>query len=114
MTALVNLDCKHAGKSDEILSNEEIQGYLEQVPEWRVIEKEGQQRLSRRFDFDDFKYALAFTNRVGALAEQQNHHPLIVTEWGAVTLHWWTHVLGGLFINDFIMAAKSDQAYLER
>jgi len=52
---------------------------------------------------------LEFTNKVSALAEQEDHHPLIITEYGRVTLQWWTHKIKGLHKNDFIMAAKSDQ-----
>ena len=50
-------------------------------------------------------------NKVGAAAEEENHHPLIVTEWGKVTLQWWTHKIGGLHKNDFIMAAKSNEIF---
>jgi len=52
--------------------------------------------------------ALAFTNRVGALAEAEGHHPALLTEWGRVTVTWWTHKIRGLHRNDFIMAAKTD------
>jgi 4a-hydroxytetrahydrobiopterin dehydratase len=55
--------------------------------------------------------ALDFTNRVGELAEQQGHHPAIITEWGKVTVTWWTHKIKGLHRNDFIMAAKTDRLY---
>ncbi|PYN98343.1 MAG: 4a-hydroxytetrahydrobiopterin dehydratase [Candidatus Rokuibacteriota bacterium] len=80
------------------------------VPGWRVIEREGIQRLERVFEFPDFARALAFTNRVGAIAEAEGHHPAILTEWGRVTVTWWTHTLRGLHRNDFVMAAKTDQA----
>jgi 4a-hydroxytetrahydrobiopterin dehydratase len=76
-----------------------------------VIEVEGMQRLERTFKFKNFAQALEFTNKVGAIAEEEDHHPRIVTEWGKVTLQWWTHVIGGLHKNDFIMAAKSDELY---
>ncbi|HEX6123240.1 MAG TPA: 4a-hydroxytetrahydrobiopterin dehydratase, partial [Ktedonobacterales bacterium] len=52
-----------------------------------------------------------FTNAVGALAEEQGHHPALLTEWGRVTVAWWTHTIRGLHRNDFIMAAKTDEAY---
>ena len=60
--------------------------------------------------FADFAAALDFTNRIGALAESEDHHPAILTEWGRVTIGWWTHVVGGLHRNDFIMAAQTDRA----
>ena len=67
--------------------------------------------LTRQFKFKNFVQALAFANRVGDLAEQQDHHPAILVEWGRVTVSWWTHVIGGLHQNDFISAAKTDQLY---
>jgi 4a-hydroxytetrahydrobiopterin dehydratase len=82
-----------------------------QVPDWRIVEREGMEHLERVFTFPDFAQALAFTNRVGALAEAEGHHPALLTEWGRVTVAWWTHAIGGLHRNDFIMAAKSDQLY---
>lgn len=79
-----------------------------QVPEWAVREREGVQQLERIFTFKNFHGALAFTNRVGDLAEQHAHHPAILTEWGKVTVTWWTHKIGGLHRNDFVMAAHTD------
>jgi 4a-hydroxytetrahydrobiopterin dehydratase len=55
--------------------------------------------------------AVAFTNQIASLAETEDHHPLIITEWGRVTVHWWTHKIKGLHRNDFIMAAKTDAAF---
>jgi len=67
--------------------------------------------LSRQYRFDDFSRALEFTNQVAALAEAEDHHPRIVTEWGAVQVSWWTHTVRGLHYNDFIMAARCDGVY---
>ena len=89
----------------------EIAGYLAQVPGWKVTEVNGIPRISRRFVFDNFVHALAFTNRVGELAELEGHHPALLTEWGKVTVSWWTHAIGGLHKNDFIMAARTDEAF---
>ena len=69
---------------------------------------DGIKRLRRAFKFKDFREAMQFTNRVGELAEQEDHHPAILTEWGKVTVTWWTHKIKGLHRNDFIMAAKTD------
>lgn len=93
------------------LSNAEAEVYLPQVPEWNVIEIEGINRLERQYKFNNFQAALNFTNRIGELAEQEDHHPAILTEWGKVKVNWWTHAVGGLHLNDFILAAKSDQIY---
>ena len=85
---------------------------LPQVPEWRVVEREGVERLEREFRFGNFVEAMEFSNRVGELAEAEAHHPAILTEWGRVTVTWWTHKIGGLHRNDFIMAAKTDEVYV--
>ncbi|MFZ1058799.1 MAG: 4a-hydroxytetrahydrobiopterin dehydratase [Candidatus Rokuibacteriota bacterium] len=86
----------------------EIAQWRPEVPAWRLVERDGIRRLERVFSFTDFAGALAFTNRVGALAEAEGHHPALLTEWGRVTVTWWTHAIRGLHRNDFIMAAKTD------
>jgi 4a-hydroxytetrahydrobiopterin dehydratase len=86
----------------------EIEEWRRQVPDWTVVVREGIPRLERVFRFPDFAQALAFTDRVGALAEAEGHHPALLTEWGRVTVTWWTHAIGGLHRNDFVMAAKTD------
>ncbi len=88
----------------------ELAELLPQVPGWRVVERDGVRRLERVFALPSFVEALAFTNRVGALAEAEGHHPALLTEWGRVTVSWWTHAIGGLHRNDFVMAAKTDAA----
>jgi len=82
-----------------------------EVPDWQVVERDGIARLERAFGFPTFADALAFTNRVGALAEAEGHHPALLTEWGHVTVTWWTHKIRGLHRNDFIMAAKTDALF---
>ena len=81
---------------------------MREVSGWQVLERDGIARLERVFQFPNFADALAFTNRVGALAETEGHHPALLTEWGRVTVTWWTHKIRGLHRNDFIMAAKTD------
>lgn len=78
------------------------------IPDWTMAERDGIPRLERVYRFPDFGQALAFTNRVGELAESEGHHPALLTEWGRVTVSWWTHKIRGLHRNDFIMAAKTD------
>jgi 4a-hydroxytetrahydrobiopterin dehydratase len=82
-----------------------------EIPDWELAEHDGIPWLSRVFSFPNFAGALAFTNRVGDLAEEEGHHPAILTEWGRVTVSWWTHKIRGLHRNDFIMAAKTDRIY---
>jgi 4a-hydroxytetrahydrobiopterin dehydratase len=72
---------------------------------------DGIKRLERLFKFKDYAEAVAFTNKIAAIAEEEDHHPRIVLEWGRVTVQWWTHVVKGLHRNDFIMAAKTDEMF---
>ncbi len=92
-------------------TEQEMQEWSPQIPDWRVIERAGEPQLTRTYKFKNFAEALAFTNRVGALAEQEDHHPALLTEWGQVTVNWWTHKIRGLHRNDFVMAAKTDELY---
>lgn len=89
----------------------ELASLKPQIPDWNIVEVDGVSRLVRIFKFKDFAQALSFTNRVGALAEEEGHHPALLTEWGKVTVSWWTHDLGGLHRNDLIMASRTDQLY---
>ncbi len=93
------------------LNQTEIQRHLEDAPGWEVVTEGGEPRLKRVFTFKDFAQALAFTNRVGAIAEQQDHHPALLTEWGKVTVTWWTHKVRGLQLEDFVMARKTGELY---
>ncbi len=111
MTDLTQIKCVACRGGEPTVTEAELADYLPQVPEWRILEVDGVRRLQRVFKFKDFKQALAFTNRVGELAEQEGHHPALLTEWGRVTATWWTHKIGGLHRNDFVMAAKTDQLY---
>lgn len=90
---------------------EETEELLPLIPQWRVIPQEGIPVLERVFKFENFATALEFTNKVGATAEEEGHHPALLTEWGRVTVRWWTHKIRGLHRNDFIMAAKTDALY---
>jgi len=89
----------------------EIQELKPQIPEWTLAERDDIQRLERVFRFTNFTEALNFTNRVGALAEQERHHPAILTEWGRVTVTLWTHKIRALHGNDFIIVAKLDSVF---
>lgn len=107
---LKELRCIPCRGGDPPLTESEIAALMPQVPGWEVVEEEGIQRLRRVYKFKNFAEALAFTNRVGELAEAEDHHPAILTEWGKVTVTWWTHKIRGLHRNDFIMAAKTGPA----
>jgi 4a-hydroxytetrahydrobiopterin dehydratase len=111
MVKLVEMRCTPYGPREAALTAEEVARYRSQVPEWEVVEREDVLRLERAFSFPDFVQALAFTNRVGGLAEAEDHHPALLTEWGRVTVSWWTHKVVGLHLNDLIAAAKTDRLY---
>jgi len=111
MSSLTDFRCVPCRGGEPTLTDEEIAGLQPQVSEWMVYEKDGIKRLERTFKFKNFVQALEFTNQIGGLAEEEGHHPALLTEWGRVTVTWWTHKIKGLHRNDFIMAAKTDKQY---
>jgi 4a-hydroxytetrahydrobiopterin dehydratase len=100
---LSNERCTPCRTGEGKLGAAEIAALLPDVPGWEVAEESS---LVRRWKFRDFAAALEFVNRVGALAEAEDHHPDIRFGWGYTELHIITHSAGGLTRNDFIMAAK--------
>jgi 4a-hydroxytetrahydrobiopterin dehydratase len=111
MKDLAERKCEACRVDAPVVTTEEIDLLKPNLPEWEIVEIDGVKRLKRTFKFKDFKEALRFTNGVGAIAEEEGHHPSILTEWGHVTVSWWTHKVGGLHLNDFIMAARTDRLY---
>jgi len=111
MENLLHMNCVPTRGDEPTLTDEEISDLHPQVPEWQTVERDHKQRLERAFKFKNFVQALQFTNQVGDLAEAEDHHPALLTEWGKVTVTLWTHSIGGLHRNDFIMAAKTDRLY---
>ncbi len=111
MEELVQMKCVACRKDAPQVTEEEIAEVLPEVPEWKLVERESIKRLERIYSFNNFAGALSFTNKVGELAEGEGHHPALLTEWGKVTVTWWTHKIRGLHRNDFIMAAKTEQLY---
>ena len=111
MDTLVGMKCVACRAGEPTVTDEEIAEYHPQVPEWQIVEREGIKRLERVFKLKNFVEAMAFTNRVGELAEEEGHHPALLTEWGKVTVTWWTHKIKGLHRNDFIAAAKTDRLF---
>ena len=106
MTDLKKEKCTACRKDAPRVSDAEIAELKPQIPQWQILTHDGIQKLERVFRFKNFSEALAFTVKTGDLAELENHHPAILTEWGKVTITLWTHAIGGLHRNDFIMAAK--------
>ena len=111
MTSLSQFQCIPCRGGEPPLTVEEIARLKPETPNWNVVERDGILRLERSFKFKNFVQAMEFTRQVGVLAEAQGHHPALLTEWGIVTVTWWTHKIKGLHRNDFIMAAKTDELY---
>ena len=109
MTELSAQACEACRADAPLVSDEELAQLLREIPDWTPVARDGVMQLERVFKFRNFKQALAFTNRVGAIAEEVGHHPALLTEWGKVTVTWWSHEAGGLHKNDFIMAARTDK-----
>jgi 4a-hydroxytetrahydrobiopterin dehydratase len=92
--------------SRTVLSADQLQQRAAQLPDWKIVDR---RHLARTFRFPDFLQALAFVNRVGAVAEQQGHHPDLHLSWGRVDVETWTHDAGGVTEQDFLLAAKIDR-----
>ena len=107
MTDLTAKQCIPCRGGVPPLAGAELAALITQLGhDWRVVDGH---HLEKEYAFPDFKSALAFTNRVGALAETEGHHPDIYLAWGTVRLTVWTHKIDGLTESDFILAAKAEQ-----
>ena len=105
---LAGRQCEACGPGSPQVGDSERADLMTDLPNWSVDRVDGMDQLAAEYRFADFAAALAFVNRVGELAEAENHHPKLVLEWGRAEVRWWTHSIGGLHMNDFIMAARSD------
>ncbi len=114
MSALTQQRCVACRADAPKVTEQEIAELKPQIPDWDLVERDEIPRLEKVYRLKDFAEALAFTIKVGELAEEEGHHPAILTEWGRVTVSWWTHKIRGLHRNDFIMAAKTDRIYGRR
>jgi len=108
MSILANKNCVPCRGGTPPLKGDELHAFSHQLPNWNVVDEH---HITRTFTFPDFKEALEFVNRVGAIAEEQGHHPDILLTWGKVEITLWTHKIDGLSESDFIMAAKIDQLH---
>lgn len=107
MTALAEKECAPCKGGTPPLKGKALAEFASELGSgWRVL---NEHHLEKEYSFKDFREALDFTNRVGELAEAQQHHPDIYLAWGKVTLTLWTHKIGGLSESDFIFAAKLNE-----
>ncbi len=111
MDSLIKMRCVACRADSPRATGAEIGEWKPQIPDWNMVQVDGIPRLERTFTFKNFRQALTFTDKVGDLAEAEGHHPRIVTEYGKVSVMWWTHAIRGLHRNDFIMSAKTDEVY---
>ncbi len=110
VTELANKECVPCRGGTPPLSGDEVSHLLRELDGWTV---EQEYHLTRTYKLPDFAKSLAFVNRIGGIAEQQNHHPDIYLAWGKVRVEVWTHKINGLTESDFIFAAKVDAALAE-
>ncbi len=111
MSELSQQGCEACRADAPKISDEELRELMPQIPDWAVIVDDGIMKLEREYTFPNFVDAMAFANRVGDVAESVDHHPAILSEWGKVTVTWWSHKIKGLHKNDLICAARTDEVY---
>ena len=106
MSDLSKKQCAPCRGSVPLLKGPELDALFAQLDGgWSVVDEH---HLEKEYRFDDFRQALDFTNRVGEMAEDQDHHPDILLAWGRVKVTIWTHKINGLTESDFVFAAKTD------
>jgi len=108
---LTSMRCEACRPDSPRVTEAEIAELSPQIPDWELTEVNGIPRLKRTFKVNGWMPAVRLTNAIAALAEEEDHHPSIRLDWGKVTVQWWTHAIKGLHRNDFIMAAKTDEAF---
>ena len=108
---LIDYNLDNLPKHHTLLPVAEYKELLMQIDQWQIVNKQGVEQLFCVFKCNNFVSAMDFAQAITVLAEQVDHHPALLIEWGKVSVSWWSHDLGGLHINDFIMAAKTQQIY---
>lgn len=111
MSDLKEHSCEACSPNVPKATEEEKQQLHKSVPDWEILNIDGEEQLYKVYKLKNFVKALEFTNKIGDLAEAENHHPVIVLEYGKVAVSWWSHEIGGLHKNDFILAARTDAAF---
>jgi len=106
MTELAERQCVPCRGGVPPMKSDEIEKFLGQLEGWQVV---NEHHLLKTFRFKDFRESLEFVDRVGALAEEQGHHPDICFGWGKAEITIWTHKIDGLTESDFVLAAKIDK-----
>jgi 4a-hydroxytetrahydrobiopterin dehydratase len=107
MNSLNTQHCQPCQGNVQSVCQADRERWLAELPGWQCVQQDGVWQLQKSFPFRQYQPGLAFVNQVADLAEQEQHHPAMLIEWGLVNVRWWTHSIGDLHLNDFIMAAKT-------
>ena len=107
MSDLASSACEACRIDAQIVSDDEASLFIKEIEGWDLID-DGVKKLKKEFNFSSYSDSKDFTNKVADIAEQEDHHPQIILEWGKVTVIWWSHKIKGLHKNDFICAAKTN------
>ena len=114
MNSLATERCADTFPDTSPASAADIAALSRQVPDWQITNHDdGIPRLWKTFRFRDFSGAMQFSARLGSISDGEMHHPRLLVEWGHVGVEWWTHKIGALHRNDFIMASKTDALYAQ-
>ena len=111
MSALQKDKCIPCHGGVSAASKDEIKEMAKEIPEWTIYDTDNIDMIERVFRVKNWKQAQAFVNKIGEMAEAEQHHPALLLEWGKVKVTWWTHAISGLHKNDFICAAKTDEIF---
>lgn len=109
MSDIASQECEACRIDAPRVTEQEQEDLLKELNGWQIVEKKGVLQLLKAYNFANFLEAMEFSQKIAQLAEAQGHHPALLTEWGRVTVRWWSHKIRGLHRNDFIMAAKTDE-----
>ena len=107
MSDLAASSCEACRIDASLVSDDEVSILINEIEGWDVID-DGVKKLKKEFSFSNYSDSVDFSNKVADMAEQEDHHPQIILEWGKVTVIWWSHKIKGLHKNDFICAAKTN------
>ncbi len=113
MNELIKRKCEACRPGAPLVTEEQIREYGPLIPDWEIIEEDGIRKLKRTFSTSDFHNTMKLVTAIADLANEENHHPLMVVEYSSLTVSWWSHKIKGLHLNDFVMAARSDVAFIK-
>ncbi len=112
MDELAGKRCEACGADAPQVTSLQCEALLAQLPQWRLIEVNGVKQLTKIYLLNGFLDAMAQAEKVAQIAQQENHHPALLVEWGRLTVTWWSHKIKGLHQNDFIMAARTERLFM--